>query len=668
MILFVFCSDDPVEKPPVTHTWACVIPGGAAPDSARSLGCEDDFKTLSSQPLNANIPGATSVKTVIDNWNSNNSQLYFQNCKKYKIHHEFAFANLSGRGKQLVDDLAKFNIVEYTSEERRFLLGAITYYEGPKKWTYEIASIDNANAEMISLAYQKIASNCFFGDSLYFHPINQFSESAVKSLPASVKVITTNQLYEGITYQPLNYGTSIGKLVFMTAKQLEDGQYVSFRDIVVLDAVPNDISVTSGIITQAFQTPLSHINVLSQNRGTPNMGLKNATIDSTLLALKGKWVKLEVGSYEYKVTEATQQEADEWWEAHRPAQVSVAKMNLEVKDLRDINKILDYPKLKMADAIDSAIPAFGGKASHFGCFPYMDSTKVPYPKGFAIPVYFYHQFMEQNGFLERVTFLLSDSMFNNDFQTRDKRLKKLRKDMEDAPVDTAFTKMLMAKLNSEYPGIKMRFRSSTNAEDLDGFTGAGLYTSKSGEPGDTVSVLDAIREVWSSVWYFRAFEERTYRKISHENVGMALLVHQSFPDEEATGVAITANPYDVAQSEPAFYINVQYGDGSVVLPDANVTSDEFIYYFYAADKPIIYKGHSNVLPAGKETVLTPKQCFQLGEALKVIHEFYYPIYGKPGQWFAMDTEFKFDQPLNNPDAEPVLSMKQARPYPGMGQK
>jgi hypothetical protein len=32
----------------------------------------------------------------------------------------------------------------------------------------------------------------------------------------------------------------------------------------------------------------------------------------------------------------------------------------------------------------------------------------------------------------------------------------------------------------------------------------------------------------------------------------------------------------------------------------------------------------------------------------------------------MDTEFKFDQPLDDPDGEPVLMMKQARPYPGMG--
>ena len=42
----------------------------------------------------------------------------------------------------------------------------------------------------------------------------------------------------------------------LTAEALETS-YVDFREIVVLDAVPNDISVVSGIITEEFSTPLS---------------------------------------------------------------------------------------------------------------------------------------------------------------------------------------------------------------------------------------------------------------------------------------------------------------------------------------------------------------------------------------------------------------------------
>jgi hypothetical protein len=343
-------------------------------------------------------------------------------------------------------------------------------------------------------------------------------------------------------------------------------------------------------------------------------------------------------------------------------------MDTSMKELKNVEDILDT-SMGFGEAIKASIPAFGGKASHFSAFPYMDNELVPYPKAFAIPVYYYWQFMEQNGFNVWIEKMLADNAFIENAAVRDSTLAALRDSIMDAPVDEGFINAVIAKCTAEFPGTKMRFRSSTNAEDLDGFTGAGLYVSKSGDPEKPKDLKKAIREVWSSVWYFRAFEERSYRNIDHKSVGMALLVHQSFPDEEATGVAITSNPFDLSGMEPGFYINVQYGDGSVVLPGMDVTTDQFICYFGMPGSPVVYLGRSNQLPVGRETVLTPKQVHDLGLALDAINEFFYPIYGQkdPSKWFGMDTEFKFDQPLNDPNGEPVLTMKQARPYPGMGQ-
>jgi len=57
----------------------------------------------------------------------------------------------------------------------------------------------------------------------------------------------------------------------------------------------------------------------------------------------------------------------------------------------------------------------------------------------------------------------------------------------------------MAKLEVYYPGIRMRFRSRTNAEDLDGFSGNGIYTSESSGPMVSTRVTDAVRTVWASL-------------------------------------------------------------------------------------------------------------------------------------------------------------------------
>jgi hypothetical protein len=644
----------------VTHSpreWACSI-RSTDPDYGTEIGCDEDFALLASVPLDASIPGAISAKTVVDRFDGS---LYFQNSQRYPIHWEFVSANLSGDGRPFVPELSQFNLTEYYSTNRRFLLGAVTFYESAKVWAYEIAPYDTATAELINEAYQAIASATYFGDELEFHPTSEAIATTAVDLPDNVSTVTTDELFAGVDYQPLNLGTSYGQLRFFAAADLES-EHVNYRDIVVLDSVPNDISVVTGIITAQFQTPLSHINVLSQNRGTPNMALRGAMEDTALRALAGQWVRFEVGAFEYEISGASRSDADAWWEENKPQAVGVPALDLSVTALTDIESLLD-PTLGLGDAIDAAIPAFGGKASHFAATTGI-GAEVPMPKAFAIPIAHYWQFMEENGFLHRVEALLADEEFQTEPAVRQAQLAELRADMLLAPVDATLTATLEEKLLADFGAIRMRFRSSTNAEDLDGFTGAGLYTSATAAVGDpSRPILDAMRTVWSSVWFFRAFEERSYRSIDHLNVGMALLVHPSFPDEEVNGVALTANPYDTSGVEPGFYINAQRGEASVVKPQSGVTTDQFIYYFDYPGQPILFIGHSNLVPNGS-TVLTRRQTYDLGSALDAIHDYFRPIYGNdPRRWYAMDVEFKLDGP---PGEEPTLTIKQARPHSGWG--
>lgn len=664
MVPTLFGCSSPEEE---VVSWTCTIAADETPDYAQQLGCQADFTALAAVPLDTSLPGARTVKVLVDQLGGD--ALYFQNTTTYPIHHKFASAHLSGSGKPVVPQLSQFNQTEYYSPSRRFILGAVTYYADPKVWAFEISPYDTASAEMITKAYNALVRSTYFGQQLRFHPTSQAVEQAAKKLPASVKTVSTEELYADTNYQALNLGTCVGRLRFMTASQLST-EYVSYRDIVVLDRVPNDISVVLGIITAEFQTPLSHINVLSQNRGTPNMALKGADTDKDLLAHKDSWVELDVNANDYSVKAASQAEADAWWDNNKPTAVQVPKLDLSVTDLRDADKLLDT-QLTLGEALSKAIPAFGGKGSHYGGIATIGAA-VPTPKAFVIPVYYYRQFMQQNGLDAHVKKMLANKSFVDSPAVRDKQLEQLRADMLVAPVDASFTALLLAKLKAEYPGLRMRFRSSTNAEDLDGFTGAGLYTSLSGDPADsTKSVLDAVRGVWASVWYFRAFEERSYRSIGHETVGMALLVHRSFPDEEANGVALTANPYDASGLEPGFYINVQKGGSSVVKPEVGVTTDQFVYHYSMPGQPVVFISNSNLVPTG-QTVLTTAQTYKLGQALDAIHTHFFKTYGKadgsatadPSAWYAMDVEFKFD---GLPGEEPALYVKQARPHPGRGQ-
>ncbi|MBK8258476.1 MAG: hypothetical protein IPK82_38180 [Polyangiaceae bacterium] len=378
------------------------------------------------------------------------------------------------------------------------------------------------------------------------------------------------------------------------------------------------------------------------------MALRGAFNSPDLRALENKWVRMVVDPFEYKIEEVTKEEADAWWEEHKPEPIVVPMPDLTVTDLRNAEEIT------VKD-----IPRFGGKASHFGDMTQIGPV-VPMPKAFAIPFYYYKQFMNDNGFESQVDEMLVNDTFINDPVYRDQRLAKLRYDIENAPIDPTFEDNLLAKLAAEYPGLPMRFRSSTNSEDLNGFTGAGLYTSKSGDPNDPDKPMkNAIRKVWASLWNYRAFEERSYRGIPHKNVAMALLVHRSYPTEEANGVALTNNMFD--PTAPAFYINVQMGDASVVLPDQGVTADSFLYYYYYPNQPITFFAHSSLIPPG-QTVLTVAQTYELGKALEAIHQHFAKYYQSGNNFYAMDVEFKFDDDGSGGDAK--VQIKQARPHYG----
>lgn len=275
--------------------------------------------------------------------------------------------------------------------------------------------------------------------------------------------------------------------------------------------------------------------------------------------------------------------------------------------------------------------------------------------------------MEQNGFFTRLKGFLTDPEFKDKPAVRDAKLAQLRADMGKAPVDAAFQTALKAKLDADYPGQNMRFRSSTNSEDLDGFPCAGCYESHTGKAGDWDDVLDAIRDTWASAFLFRTYEERTYYSIDHSTVVMALLVHPNFPSESANGVALTANPFDPSGLLPGLYVNVQAGgDAEVVHPPAGVTSDEFIYQYSQPGQPITYLSRSNLVEAG-QTVLTRAQVNELGRALDAIHQRFSPAYGPASGnngWYAMDVEFKFE---GDTPQTAHLFIKQARPNPGRGQ-
>ncbi len=430
--------------------------------SRADIVCAEEFQDQAARPLDASLPGAWTIKTIIDR--AQDETVHFLDTNAYPVHVAFAREHLGWPPGQ---DF----FTEYLYPQRRFMLGSVTWYEQPDLYVYELAPYDTADVDMITRSMD-LLDGALFAD-LAFHPTSEEQRTRAEELPERIRVVTTEEIYDGIDYQPLNLGETVAQVRVLDAADLAT-EYVSPREIAVLDQVPNDIAVVAAVVTAEFQTPLSHVNVLSQQRGTPNMALRGA--QELLEPYQGSWVRLTVSAFDWSVTEVTQAEADAWFDEHRPTPVVITEPDYTRMDLPDVDD------LSLTD-----IPAIGGKVAHFAELRNIGDPVVV-RDGFAIPVHYYDQFLTQNGFDVRIDAMLIDEQFLADGDYRRTQLDDLRADMLAAPIDAGFLATLETKLDAEFPDTRMRFRSSTNAEDLEGFSGAGLYESASGQVGE-ISVV-----------------------------------------------------------------------------------------------------------------------------------------------------------------------------------
>jgi hypothetical protein len=261
--------------------------------------------------------------------------------------------------------------------------------------------------------------------------------------------------------------------------------------------------------------------------------------------------------------------------------------------------------------------------------------------------------MQFNNFYQEAQVIMENPVFHNDINFRVERLKLFREDIKAAPMPQWMLDDLQA-MHDEFPvGTAVRVRSSTNNEDLPGFSGAGLYTSKTQYP-DEGHISKSIKQVYASMWNFRAYEERDFYRVDHFMAAMGVLCHLSFQNEQSNGVGISIDP--IYDTENTFYLNTQVGESLITNPDENSVPEEILLY----EDPDQGGGYlvlrlSNLVNPG-ELVMDQVYLDQMREYLSVIHDEFAILYDVVGaEGFAMDIEYKVTE-------EGQLIIKQARPW------
>jgi hypothetical protein len=383
------------------------------------------------------------------------------------------------------------------------------------------------------------------------------------------------------------------------------------NDILILDALPDHLPQASAILTAIPQTPLAHLNLLARNRGIPNAYLGGIMDDPNFEQLSRVHapVIVHAADGELVIEPISNRDYSTWLGLSRSMPPVIERVRVEdlPYTIRLEREVLEHvPELR---------PVIGGKASGFLALHHGGATMPEGSTSITVRAYVEHMsplqgdvqaMLADRDFREsaRLRYLVLEgpekflaqskngenkAYVDDLFSIRDEGdhlreiieaggLKRMIRNRAIAPQTMAeIERTLAAQFGHFHPNQGLRFRSSSNVEDISGFNGAGLYVSSTGFPhADEMTrakdrkrtVEFAIKRTWASYWNAEAFEERRLAGIDHRDGAMGVLVHARFddPKEVSNGVftytVLPPNSEDLALLE----LNVQAGALSVTNP------------------------------------------------------------------------------------------------------
>jgi hypothetical protein len=631
---------------------------------ARQLATPGDFAALAAGGTEV---GEAGVKFVVDMQaaDATDDVVHLLGTREWALHYSWIREEIEGlprldrcdplQAQEFNEGWGLFSQAEYFRVEgRRYLLGTLVEHTNGTK-TVEFTPGDAIVGAQMRHAFFEVMKAVPDPQAWAIRPTEARQIMELRGIEGTAPIVGPNAPYKGLTYQPLNPAVGFGTLVFVPAHELETAE-LGPNVIVVTDDVPNESAFMGGLITEAFQTPLAHVNVLARGRNTPNMALRGAREDARLQDLFGKLVRLEVRSADFSLREASPEEADEYWQARTPTGPKLApRRDLSVTGIVP----LDGGDYDIASSVGSKCAGIAELYRVIEVDSYCPTSTVPLfvpPDAFAIPFAHYVQHFEESGAAALLAELEAEPEFRADPSTHAAGLAQVRRLILEHRVDEALLAEVTEGVRVRFGDARVRFRSSSNTEDLATFNGAGLHGSTSADiDGSSLSVEDALREVWASLWNTRAYDERAFGNVDQSLAAMAVLVHQAWQSEAAQGVAISRNALH-ATRDSQYYINAQVGEASVTNPAPGVTSDELVYTPPPRRPKVDYQSRSSLSRGGD--VLSFTEIQGLGCALASIHSHFQPLVDPEGKnrLYAMQIEWKLIGPQRR------LLVKQARPY------
>lgn len=481
----------------------------------------------------------------------------------------------------------------------------------PERWGFDLAYSDPATAAELTVYLQRLTATLppAIADQLHWVVRSAAQEQTARAIegtdhPLADRILRYTELSEPGEVQVYNPGLAAGRLRVVRAGE-SPFTGASDQDVLVLAEIPDELPPCAALITAVPQTPLSHVALLARSRGIPNLHIAGILDDPAW----NQWERVRAhlalaaeGDQAHAV-DITSAEAAAW-----RALRTTPPPDLPPLITDGLPWTVDVTALDPHD-MPSQRPVIGGKAAGFVALTHTPGLDVPdLPLAITVRAFQAHldQLPEVPTLLQRPEFttgadaavrylvLEGEAAYRarypdtaeaaltafyaarpaDDLLVTLAREGGLRRRIERTPPPPAALAAIEDALHDRFawldPEQGLRFRSSSTIEDLEGFNGAGLYTSTTGflhaeQQGEDRTVATALSEVWASYWGAEAFEERHRAGIDHLAGGMGLIVHARFDDDQELNNSVATLTH-LPSGTWELVVNTQRGPLSVTNP------------------------------------------------------------------------------------------------------
>jgi hypothetical protein len=654
---------------------------GAADDGKHSIQLPDD--AFANEPLEIWFPDPPVrwLKFAIhldEPW-----RVVFQDSSKYAFHYDFAVLRLLGMQGWTRQQFDQHTLYR---EDRRAVLGAIIIPPGASLPEYgiQLVGMDPFTREEVlhwlKLVHASIAMAP--GVRPFYVPVYDQREVALVHSAwfqeNGFEITAADRWAAGdVCYST---GWALGRLVQIAATDVWNA-YADGRlkpdDILLLDEVPTELPFVAGIITLTPATPNSHVAILARSYGVPFGWPARVEVRQRIKEWVGRDVLMRLDAHGCRVVPVD-------LEGNLPAELR--EEILELKRPPELNIPAKQQRGAISMSTDDLTPAdvvyVGGKAANYGLLrkSIADNSQVAIALTFDLWDAFMDQVMPGGKTLRtEIVERLEGHTYPPDVGQLQEDLAWVRQRIRSVANFTPSQRQVLLDI-LESSGLPMdrrlRFRSSTNVEDTEQFTGAGLYSSFSGcvmddllahlpgpshcnpdEP-DRRGVFRAIRRVYSSFYNDNAVLERLRHGVDESKVGMAVLVHESFPDPDELANGVMTMDWSRGfggSNQVNFRMVSQPGAESVTNPDSSARPEIIDGWGFGASVFFERRQGSGHLPLGGSVLEWEAEYRQFVDLFKKVAEAYADLH--PGRTaFTLDFEYK-------KSAERGLQVKQVREIP-----